>query len=74
MGHASLKTTQKYLHLNVDDLHKEYFRLYNKKALKLECFFYTIIANRRINAAKIHERISITYAVYETRLMNFSSK
>ncbi len=29
MGHASLKTTQKYLHINVDDLHKEYFRLYN---------------------------------------------
>jgi site-specific recombinase XerD len=29
MGHTSLKTTQKYLHINVDDLHKEYFRLYN---------------------------------------------
>lgn len=29
MGHASLKTTQKYLHINLDDLHKEYFRLYN---------------------------------------------
>lgn len=28
MGHTSLKTTQKYLHINVDDLHKEYFRLY----------------------------------------------
>ncbi|PAT01060.1 hypothetical protein CI105_08585 [Candidatus Izimaplasma bacterium ZiA1] len=29
MGHTSLKTTQNYLHINVDDLHKEYFRLYN---------------------------------------------
>ncbi len=29
MGHTSLKTTQKYLHINADDLHREYFRLYN---------------------------------------------
>lgn len=29
LGHTSLKTTQKYLHVNVDDLRNEYFRLYN---------------------------------------------
>ncbi|XMB67057.1 site-specific integrase [Mycoplasmatota bacterium zrk1] len=27
MGHSSLKTTQKYLHIDKDHLHKEYFRL-----------------------------------------------
>ena len=27
MGHTSLKTTQKYLHINKDTLHDEYFRI-----------------------------------------------
>jgi len=28
MGHSSLKTTQKYLHINKETLHKEYFKTY----------------------------------------------
>lgn len=27
MGHTSLKTTQKYLHINKETLHEEYFRV-----------------------------------------------